>query len=106
MCVYVYSHLLAVHNLLSRCLISLTMCVCGTAKMSHLLAVHIVKMSHLLAILCLTMCVLPSFGSAYCQDVSSFGTFVFVCVHVCVFNVLQRCVHLRRCLCLCLRILL
>ena len=36
-----------------------------------------------------------SFGSAYCQNVSSFGnllTFVCVCVCVClVFNVLQRC---------------
>ncbi len=104
MCVYVYSHLLAVHNLLSRCgnFVFDDVCVWYCKDVP----VHIVKMSHLLAILCLTMCVLPSFGSAYCQDVSSFGTFVFVCVHVCVFNVLQRCVHLRRCLCLCLRILL
>ena len=102
LCVYVYSHLLAVHNLLSRCLISLTMCVCGTAKMSHLLAVHIVKMSHLLAILCLTMCVFnvlqrcPIFWQCILSRCLIFWQSVNVCVCVCAcvcfFNVLQRCV--------------
>ena len=69
--------------ILSRCLIfwqSVNVCVCVWV--------------------CLMYCKdVPSFGSTYCQDVSSFGNLLtFVCVCVCVFNVLQRCPIFWQCI--------